>query len=171
MANMGFVTVQFESDETLEQNPNLNDPNVVTITETGIYRCNGDGKVNVVAGGGTGGSGGSGGLSPTIYYTKKQIDAILKERDLSQYYTKTESNALLLQKLDKTGSFGNIMSDSDGCFKSSTQSTEFTMAISRQYVFKYVTDFFDASRSSAVYGKSTTVQPHSIACFIWKRTA
>jgi hypothetical protein len=102
MANMGFVTVQFESDDTLEQNPNLNDPNVVTITETGIYRGNGDGKVNVVAGGGTGSSG-SGGLSPTLYYTKKQIDAILKERDLGQYYTKTEANALLLQKLDKNG--------------------------------------------------------------------
>ena len=70
-----------------------------------------------------------------------------------------------------TGSFGNILSDSDGCFKSSTQSSEFTMAISRQYVFKYVTDFLDASRSSAVYGKSDTVQPHSITCFIWRRTA
>ena len=29
----------------------------------------------------------------------------------------------------------------------------------------------DASRSSAVYGKSDTVQPHSITCFIWRRTA
>lgn len=28
----------------------------------------------------------------------------------------------------------------------------------------------DASRSSAVYGKSSTVQPHSITCFMWKRT-
>ena len=31
--------------------------------------------------------------------------------------------------------------------------------------------FMDASRSSAVYGKSETVQPHSIKTFIWKRTA
>ena len=30
---------------------------------------------------------------------------------------------------------------------------------------------FDASRSSAVYGKSTTVQPHSITVVMWKRTA
>ena len=30
---------------------------------------------------------------------------------------------------------------------------------------------FNASRSSAVYGKSTTVQPHSVKTFIWKRTA
>ena len=29
----------------------------------------------------------------------------------------------------------------------------------------------DASRSSAVYGKSTTVQPHSVKAFVWKRTA
>ena len=31
--------------------------------------------------------------------------------------------------------------------------------------------YFNASRSSAVYGKSTTVQPHSVKAFVWKRTA
>ena len=30
---------------------------------------------------------------------------------------------------------------------------------------------FDASRSSAIYGKSTTVQPPALAVNIWKRTA
>ena len=30
---------------------------------------------------------------------------------------------------------------------------------------------FDASRSSAVYGKSSTVQPHSLTVVMWQRTA
>lgn len=29
---------------------------------------------------------------------------------------------------------------------------------------------FSASRSNIIYGRSNTVQPHSIRCFIWKRT-
>ena len=29
---------------------------------------------------------------------------------------------------------------------------------------------FSASRSNIIYGRSNTVQPHSIRCFIWQRT-
>ena len=70
-----------------------------------------------------------------------------------------------------TGNFGSINQETDGCFNSSLQYSELTMAISREYVFRYTINSFDASRSSAVYGKSTTVQPHSITCFIWRRIA
>ena len=31
--------------------------------------------------------------------------------------------------------------------------------------------YFNASRSSAVYGKSTTVQPNSIRCYMWRRVS
>lgn len=30
---------------------------------------------------------------------------------------------------------------------------------------------FDASRSSSIYGNSTTVQPPALYCYMWKRTA
>lgn len=95
MASIGYVQVQFVDDAELDSNDRVNNPNVLTITDTAMYRGNGnkkDGYDTITAAGGGGGAG----------------------------------------------------------HKNTT---------------------FDASRSSAVYGKSDTVQPHSITCFIWRRTA
>ena len=99
MASIGYVQVQFVDDAELDSNDRVNNPNVLTITDTAMYRGNGnkkDGYDTVTAAGGGGGAG----ISPTLFYTKKQVDALIAERDLTKYYTKTEANALLLQKVD-----------------------------------------------------------------------
>jgi hypothetical protein len=65
----------------------------------------------------------------------------------------------------------NAMSIVTGAFYAGDSYTfEFTPKSGTNYN-KYCKFYFDASRSSAVYGKSDTVQPHSVKAFIWKRTA
>ena len=74
-----------------------------------------------------------------------------------------------------TGTFGKTAtsaggnnSNMSGAF-SWTKGSENVMGGGSNYVGGKMS--FDASRSSAVYGKSDTVQPHSITCFIWRRIA
>ena len=56
----------------------------------------------------------------------------------------------------------------DGAFSMSTQSGDRNNGSTAQTKPKYS---FDASRSNAIYGNSTTVQPPAIRVYAWKRTA
>ena len=62
------------------------------------------GVIEISTAGVAGASGGSsgGGISPTLFYTKAQVDEIVAARDLSKYYTKIEANSLLLDKVDSS---------------------------------------------------------------------
>lgn len=68
-----------------------------------------------------------------------------------------------------TGSFDgqNRESGSGGCFYSVTGS--YQNAVDKHNDGRRV--YFDASRSSSIYGKSSTVQPPAYLVNIWKRTA
>ena len=60
---------------------------------------------------------------------------------------------------------------SSGAFYSGNQVTNLgRSAIASTYTGDNML-FIDASRSSAIYGKSTTVQPPALLVYIWKRTA
>ena len=65
-----------------------------------------------------------------------------------------------------TGSFAPFCTDgANGAFTKSGGSNGWVG--SGPYVHRTIS--LNASRSSAVYGKSDTVQPHSVKTFIWKR--
>ena len=57
----------------------------------------------------------------------------------------------------------------NGCFKANTDLA--TAPVGAQDGQGAQTGTFDASRSSAIYGKSTTVQPPAYALIAWRRTA
>ncbi len=66
------------------------------------------------------------------------------------------------------GQFGvkGYETTASGCFTRQQWNMNASGATNTGWLFT-----MDASRSSAVYGKSSTVQPNSIAVFMWKRTA
>ena len=57
----------------------------------------------------------------------------------------------------------------NGCFKANTDLA--SAPVGAQEEPGAQTGTFDASRSSAIYGKSTTVQPPAYALIAWRRTA
>ena len=57
----------------------------------------------------------------------------------------------------------------NGCFKANTDLV--SSPVGSQEEPGAQTGTFDASRSSAIYGKSTTVQPPAYALIAWRRTA
>ena len=58
----------------------------------------------------------------------------------------------------------------NGCFKANTDTANAPVGAQEQEPGSQ-TGTFDASRSSAIYGKSTTVQPPAYALIAWRRTA
>lgn len=70
-----------------------------------------------------------------------------------------------------TGRAGSCVSNpASGCFYSDTSRSYF---LERTYgCEEYFANFgFDASRSSSIYGRSSTVQPPAIRIYCWKRIA
>ena len=57
----------------------------------------------------------------------------------------------------------------NGCFKANTDLATIPLGTDNEKGAQ--TGTFDASRSSAIYGKSTTVQPPAYAFIAWRRTA